>query len=156
MTSFRALDLLWPGFAAFMLLSWSCCDNDYYSAGLSVAAISGIDKVWLVPPLAAAAASIAILGIGDYLLPWLVFMTTISIPIAGVIIADFFILKRNVDVPVTEAIRLPAVLSWCLGAAASYFSTLAHLGIPPLQGILVACLSQVCLSRIPLLNPKIS
>jgi cytosine permease len=148
LTAFASLNLLWIGLFAFLLLSWSCCDNDYYSAGLGVAAVTGLKKAWLVPPIAGIAATIASLGIGQYLQPWLILMTTITLPVAGVFIADFLILRRQVDSAPNEAVRVTALVSWALGAAVSYLTTQAEVGIPPIQGMLTACIAQYALAKI--------
>lgn len=62
LTSFAAVGALWIGLVVFVLVSWSCCDNDYYSASLNLAGISGVRKAWLVPPAAIAAATVATLS----------------------------------------------------------------------------------------------
>lgn len=152
MGSFSALGLVLIGYVTFLLLSWSSIDNDYYSAALGVAAVTGLKKALLVLPIASVAAIIAIIGVTKYLEPWLILMSSLAIPLAGVFVAEG--VRDSVSAGNSnKRWRFESFISWAIGSAVCYYSTRIDFGVPPLQGIIVAFGLQILwaklLSKVP-------
>jgi cytosine permease len=140
--SFTAIGLVEVGYITFLLLSWSTCHNDYYSASLDLSAVSGLRRSVLVLPVGIIAAIIAIVGVGKYLEPWLVLMTTIAIPLCGVIIAEAWAGNISFQNEKIYQWRPESFISWVIGAIVTYYSTKIQFGIPPLPGIVAAIVLQ--------------
>jgi cytosine permease len=87
---------------------------------------------------------VAVLGIGNYFIPLLNLFGTFIPPLGGVIIGDFlFTYKRSLpkmEYVKFRKIRLAPVIAYLFGCAAAYFGGVYGIGVPSLQGILIAIL----------------
>ena len=137
---------LLQGFAtaalAMLLLNiWSTQDNTIYNfavAGCNLVRTSRRKTVTLAGALIGTA--LAVLGMYDLLVPYLVLLGTVIPPIGGVIVADFWLRHRG-RYPLLAEARLPHY-NWP-GLAAYGLGTIAAFGSPwvaPLVGIGVAAL----------------
>ena len=134
-------------------------DMNLYSAGLGAAtAINALFNVKInrnilvwVAGIIGTAASIA--GMIDYLIPFLTFLGVLLPPVAGILVSDYFILKRNRKAldESREAGELPktvenwnpiALVSWVIGTCVGYFITV---GIPGLQSLLTGAIVYIAL-----------
>lgn len=138
--------LMLQGFAtaalAMLLLNiWSTQDNTIYNfavAGCNLVRTSRRKTVTLAGALIGTA--LAVLGMYDLLVPYLVLLGTVIPPIGGVIVADFWLRHRG-RYPLLAEARLPDY-NWP-GLAAYGLGTIAAFGSPwvaPLVGIGVAAL----------------
>lgn len=88
---------------------------------------------------------VAVAGIGAYFIPLLNLFGTFIPPLGGVIIGDFlFTYKKNL--PMLEYVkfkklRIAPLLAYLMGCAAAYFGGAFEVGVPSLQGIIIAVLA---------------
>lgn len=131
--------LLLPGILMLFLNIWTTQDNAIYNfsiAGCNMFRVKNRRTITLIG--AAIGTILAIAGMYDWLIPYLVLLGTFIPPIGGIIMADFFY-KYKCKFPKLDSIKLKrfnyiGIISYLGGAAAAYFSP----GVPPLNGILVA------------------
>lgn len=87
------------GFGAFAIVfggSWTLNALNLYSAVLSVGAAAPRWPRRLVVLLCGAGGTLfAFLHILDYFIPFLIYLAVIFVPVGGIIIVDFFLLRRN-------------------------------------------------------------
>ena len=87
---------------------------------------------------------LAITGIYSKFIPMLILFGTFIPPLGGVIIGDFFFTyKRNLpdmDKVNFRTLRYAPLAAYIIGSAAAYFGGRFEIGIPPLQGIIIAAL----------------
>jgi cytosine permease len=85
---------------------------------------------------------VAVAGVGAYFIPMLGFFGTFIPPLGGVIIGDFlFSYKRKIpklDHVGFKKLRVAPLLAYVCGCAAAHFGALFDIGVPSLQGIIVA------------------
>jgi cytosine permease len=93
---------------------------------------------------------VAVAGIGEYFLTVLGLLGTFIPPLGGSIIGDyFFTYKRRLpklEYVTFRKIRIAPLLAYLIGCAAAYFGGVCGIGVPALQGILIAAFS------LPLIN----
>jgi len=136
---------------------WTTQDNTIYNFAVAGCNLLRTDKRRLVTLGGAAIGTLLALG-GMYnlLIPFLVLLGTFIPPIGGVIMADFW-LKHKGQYPRLAQARLPA-FNWCgllayaLGSVAAYSSPL----LPPVVGVAVAVLAYAVLLRLPLASPALA
>jgi len=140
----RAMLSMGLGFPALMVLilaQWTTNDNNLYSTSLGLSGIFRIKKSSIVLAAGLIATAIGVWGLAERFIPWLLALGIAIPPIAGVIIADYWFLRRgNFDVHAVRdrpALNLCALLSWACGAGAGI---LLPFGIPALNAILVSFL----------------
>jgi len=141
------------GFILLFILSWTVVHNDYYSASLGLASLLKHSRPLMATVAALVAACIAATDLQGHLIQWLTLMSTIATPLAGLIVADFFFnqrfwyrdvdsLRSSNEIVSKRPWRLDSYVSWFLGAATVYVTNKFGVMIPPLNGIIVAFLSQ--------------
>lgn len=154
------------GFAAFIIViagSWVLNSLNLYSTVLSVEATFGkVKGNAYVIGFGFLGVVAAFFNILDYFISFLVFLTAIFVPVAGVIIADYLLdktkkytvdtLKHNIK------ISIPAFIAWLVGAAISVFDNADFMpsitSITALDAILVTAILYWLLMRIFMLRPK--
>jgi cytosine permease len=91
------------------------------------------------------ATAVAVAGVGAYFIPMLGLFGTFIPPLGGVIIGDyFFTFKRRLpmlDYVTFKKLRVAPLLAYAIGCAAAYFGGVYGIGIPSLQGIVLAALA---------------
>nr|WP_163500363.1 cytosine permease [Halomonas socia] len=127
---------------------WTTQDNTIYNFAVAGCNLLRTPRRRLVTVVGAAIGTLlAVGGMYDLLIPYLVLLGTFIPPIGGVIMADFW-LRHKGRYPSLESANLPAfhwvgLLAYALGSLAAYLSPL----LPPLVGVLVAVFSYVLLLR---------
>jgi len=131
------------GSALFMLLAniWTTQDNTIYNFSLAGCHLFRSNQRRLVTVVGAGVGTVlALTGFAQMLVPFLLALGTAIPPLGGVILADFFVLRRGVFPEVQSlpyrAFRGRGVLAYFGGVLAAWFLP----GIPPVTGILVAAL----------------
>ncbi len=85
---------------------------------------------------------VAVAGIGLYFIPLLNLFGTFIPPLGGVIIGDYlFTYKKNLpmlDYVKFKKLRFSPLIAYLIGCAAAYFGGVFEVGVPSLQGILIA------------------
>ncbi|APX92230.1 cytosine permease [Halomonas sp. 1513] len=127
---------------------WTTQDNTIYNFAVAGCNLLRTTRRRLVTVVGAAIGTLlAVGGMYDLLIPYLVLLGTFIPPIGGVIMADFW-LRHKGRYPSLESASLPAfrwvgLMAYALGSLAAYLSPL----LPPLVGVLVAVLSYALLLR---------
>jgi len=88
---------------------------------------------------------VAVAGVGAYFIPLLNLFGTFIPPLGGVIIGDFFFTYKK-NLPMLEYVkfkklRIAPLISYLVGCAAAYFGGVYEVGVPSLQGIILAALA---------------
>lgn len=126
-----------PAFLFLVFAAWTTNTSNLYSAGLGLSSLFGGAGFPLLAAAAGAAGIVlALFGVTEWLLPFLVFLGVGIPPIAGVYLADFYVVRRQryderalLDSP---PIAWRAIASWCAGVA---LGTAAALGLIRLTGV---------------------
>lgn len=128
---------------------WTTQDNTIYNFAVAGCNLLRTEKRRLVTVGGAAIGTVlAVGGMYNLLIPFLVLLGTFIPPMGGVIMADFW-LKHKGRYPALDSAVLPdfnrrGLASYALGAGAAYFSPL----LPPLVGVVVAAGSYAVLLRL--------
>ncbi|MBJ7537332.1 cytosine permease [Marinomonas transparens] len=118
---------------------WTTQDNTIYNFAVAGCNLIRTDKRRTVTIIGAAIGTImAVFGMYNFLIPFLVLLGTFIPPIGGVIMADFW-LRHKGQYPLLENAQLPdfnwiGLSSYALASAAAYFSPV----LPPIVGVIVA------------------
>ena len=80
--------------AVAALGQWTTNDNNLYTGSLALVNIIPLPKKILAAVVGIAGTIIAAIGIYEYWIPWLVFLGVFVPPMAGVMIADYYVLHR--------------------------------------------------------------
>ncbi|MDD3856511.1 MAG: cytosine permease [Methanoculleus sp.] len=142
--------LLSAGVLMLFLNIWTTQDNTIYNFSVAGCHFFRTERRRLVTFAGAAAGTgLALLGMYDWLIPYMVMMGVFIPPLGGVIMADFFVRYRG-RYPALEEAALPRFnLPGLAAYAAGSLAALAVPGIPPVNGIVVAFLAYACLARLP-------
>lgn len=135
-----------PAFLFLVFAAWTTNTSNLYSAGLGLSSLLGDCSFALVVAMAGAAGVVlALFGITEWLLPFLVFLGIGIPPIAGVYLADFYIVRRRRyderSLIGSAPISGRAIASWCAGVtlgAAAALGLIRLTGIPSIDSILAA------------------
>ena len=128
---------------------WTTQDNTIYNFAVAGCNLLRTEKRRLITAGGAAIGTVlAVGGMYNLLIPFLVLLGTFIPPMGGVIMADFW-LKHKGRYPVLASVALPdfnrrGLAAYVLGAGAAYFSPL----LPPLVGVAVAAASYAVLLRL--------
>lgn len=147
-----------PAFVFLVFAAWTTNTSNLYSASLGLSSLFGNRSF---PVLAAAAGALgialALFGITDSLMPFLVVLGVSIPPIAGVYLADFYIVRRQrYD---EESLRTLPGISWRAFAAwgagvtlglAGAADLIRFTGVPAIDSILIAFVtySLACTTRV--------
>ncbi|WP_019367178.1 cytosine permease [Pseudomonas sp.] len=132
--------------AMLMLNLWSTQDNTIYNFAVAGCNLVRTDRRRTVTLVGAAIGTLlAVLGMYDLLVPYLIILGTIIPPIGGVIAADFFYRHRGCY-PLLATVHLPkfnwvGLAAYGLGVLAAFFSP----WLAPLVGVGTAALGYVML-----------
>ena len=85
---------------------------------------------------------VAVAGVGAYFIPLLNLFGTFIPPLGGVIIGDFFFTYGKnlpmLDYVKFKKLRISPLIAYLVGCAAAYFGGVYEIGVPSLQGIIIA------------------
>lgn len=129
---------------------WTTQDNTIYNFAVAGCNLLRTEKRKLVTVAGAAIGTVlAIGGMYNLLIPFLVLLGTFIPPIGGVIMADFW-LRHKGSYPTLANAQLPdfnwfGLASYAIGSAAAYFSPV----LPPVIGVVVAALCYGALLKLP-------
>ncbi len=145
--------LLHQGFflsALFMMLAniWSTQDNTIYNVSVAACHLFRSERRRLLTMLGAAGGTaLAMLGFAGQLVPFLLFLGVGIPPLGGVILADFFLVRRGrfpgLEDGVLPDYRWAGLLAYGAGVLAASLLP----GIPPVNGVLVALAVHPLLAR---------
>ena len=140
------------GFGAFAIViagSWVLNSLNLYSAVLSTkATFPALKTVWLTVGLGAVGVGAALMNILDSFVTFLFYLSVIFVPVAGVIIVDYLLIRTaSYNVTTLErnrALNPKGFIAWTLGAAVAVLASESV--IPPLTQI--AAVDAIALSAI--------
>lgn len=94
----------------------------------------------------------AIFGISNYFIPMLNLLGTFVPPLGGAIIGDYFFVSKG-QIPKLEYVtfktwRIAPIIAYILGCASAYLGGLFNVGMPALQGILIAMIAMPIIHNI--------
>jgi len=136
--------LLLIGIIMLFLNIWTTQDNTIYNfsvAGCNLIRSRNRRRMTLIG--AAIGTILAIFGMYNWLIPYLVLLGTFIPPIGGVIMADFFY-KHKRKYPELSSVKFKkfnftGIAAYIAAAATAYFSP----GVPPINGIIAAVIAYI-------------
>ncbi|TDU23180.1 permease for cytosine/purines [Chromohalobacter marismortui] len=135
---------------------WTTQDNTIYNFAVAGCNLLRTDKRKVVTVAGAAIGTVlAVGGMYNLLIPFLVLLGTFIPPIGGVIMADFW-LNHKGRYPTLADVNLPAfnwigLASYAIASGMAYFSPI----LPPLVGVIAAALCYGILLKLPLTSPAL-
>lgn len=132
---------------------WTTQDNTIYNFAVAGCNLLRTDKRRLVTVTGAAIGSVlAVFGMYDFLIPFLILLGTFIPPIGGVIMADFW-LRHKGEYPKLASVQLPnfnwqGLSAYALASACAYFSPV----LPPVVGVAAAFLLYGLFIKMPQTN----
>lgn len=124
-TSMTSLGLGIPVLIVMVFATWTTNINNLYSASLSIARMMPRVRDWIITLVSGAIGTLlALAGIMEHFVEFLILLGIIVPPIAGVYLADYFLLRPtriNIDRsdPVPD-FRWDAMAAWTLGCAVGF------------------------------------
>ncbi|MCF6465948.1 cytosine permease [Clostridium sp. Cult2] len=149
------LKLGWGLIALLVLLlaQWTSNDNNLYCSALGFAVVFKKLKKWQLSLLSGSLGIIlAIFGIYDNFISWLIVLGVLIPPMRGVIAADYYLKnKKYYDVIYIQNLkdwRVESFISWIVGSVVSFITSnglLTLTTVPALDGFIIAGLLQYIL-----------
>ncbi|KZN13664.1 cytosine permease [Marinomonas sp. TW1] len=134
---------------------WTTQDNTIYNFAVAGCNLVRTDKRRTVTLVGAAIGTLlAVFGMYNFLIPFLVLLGTFIPPIGGIIMADFWIRHKG-QYPSLESSQLPAfhwpgLVAYVIASAAAYTSPV----LPPIVGVISAILVYAVLTLITQNQPR--
>ena len=156
------VDLGLGAFAIVIAGSWVLNSLNLYSAVLSTkASFVALKPRPLTLALGAIGVGAALMNILDSFLTFLFYLSVIFIPVAGVIIVDFFLVQREAyrveSLYQNRAVNISGIVAWAIGAsfavAASETDLPSLTQIAAIDAVLLSAISYLVLSRISSRTP---
>ena len=124
-TSMTSLGLGIPVLIVMVFATWTTNINNLYSASLSIARMMPGVRDWVITLVSGAIGTLlALAGIMDRFVEFLILLGIIVPPIAGVYLADYFLLRpTRIDVDQLDPVpdfRWDAMAAWTLGCAVGF------------------------------------
>lgn len=150
------IGLSWAAFAIVIAGSWVLNSLNLYSAGLSVEATLPDTRHRVLTIMLGVLGTIAaFFNILDSFLTFLFYLSIVFAPVAGVIIVDYLLLRRDAyhegRIALKQDVLVPAILAWIIGAAVALLGSegvLTVSGIAALDAVVVAALAHFAFSRL--------
>jgi cytosine permease len=126
-----------PAFCVIVFAAWTTNSTNLYSSSLGLSVIFPRVARWRLCIVAGAAGTaMAVSGILDHFIPFLILLSITIPPIAGIYVADFFFVRRGrydvEDLVCNAPYSVPAFTAWIL---ATTFARLTSKGILTATGI---------------------
>ena len=124
-TSMTSLGLGIPVLIVMVFATWTTNINNLYSASLSIARMMPRVRDWVITLVSGVIGTLlALAGIMEHFVEFLILLGIIVPPIAGVYLADYFLLRQTrIDVVQQEPVpdfRWDALAAWGLGCAVGF------------------------------------
>ncbi len=124
-TSMTSLGLGVSVLIVMVFATWTTNINNLYSASLGIARMLPSVRDWVITLVCGAVGTLlAVAGIMDFFVEFLILLGIIVPPIAGVYLADYYLLRETrIDVQQTDAVpdyRWDAMAAWSIGCAVGF------------------------------------
>ena len=142
------------GLIALILATWTTNVVNAFSGGIAVSNFfnAGEKKRKLMTTIAGLIGTImAAVGIMNYLTGFLSILASLLPPVAGVIIANYWILGKGKkeNFKATDNINIPGMLAFILGAAVAYLTANVWVFfVAPVNGIIISMLAYLLLVKL--------
>ena len=139
-TSMTSLGLGIPVLIVMVFATWTTNINNLYSASLSIARMMPSVRDWVITLVSGVIGTLlALAGIMDHFVEFLILLGIIVPPIAGVYLADYFLLRETRIAivqhdPVPE-FRWDAMAAWGLGCAVGFFERMSDWSVTSVTAI---------------------
>jgi len=130
-----------------IVAQWTTNDNNLYSSSLGLSNVIKLPKKKIVLIVGTIATIIGAMGLGPLFAGWLVMLGVSIPPVAGIMIADYYILKK-MDYKTEVGYRyggigLPAYISWVVATVLGFA---INIGIQSLNALIIGFVSYLVLS----------
>jgi cytosine permease len=116
-----------PAMIVLVLAQWTTNDNNLYTSSLGFSNIINVPKKRITLVAGIIATIVGAAGLSNYFTSWLIILGVGIPPMAGIIIADYYILKKRSymfgEGTQYSSWNLLAFISWLIAALAGYFIT---------------------------------
>ena len=144
-----------PALVFLVLTAWTTNAGNLYSGTIFLSSLLQRLPYRQVAAIAGAAGiGVALMGLTDYFVPFLVTLGITVPPIAGIYVTDFFLRGKKYDLGKQDSgrpVRLAALLGWATGVGTAYATaggTLTLTGVPACDSMLVSAAVFFALSRL--------
>lgn len=112
-----------PIIALFLviILQWTTNITAAYSSGLALQRVFGWSRFWWTLIAAVVGTILAIFGIIDHFIDFIILLSVFVSPVAGVIMSDYYFVNRMELKRKNRHIYWPGIISWLIGSAFAYF-----------------------------------
>lgn len=135
-----------PALIVLILAQWTTNDNNIYTSSLGFAQIFGGNR-WRYALIVGVLGSVlGAFGIAAHFTDFLNFLGIGIPPMAGVIIADYYILKEksyNIDISSISNYNWSAIISWIIGGISGY---IIEWGIPSFNSLVISFIVYIILN----------
>ena len=143
-----------PALIVLISAQWTSNDNNLYTASLGFSNLTQLEKNKIVIILGIIATIVGVMGMADYFIPFLTVLGIAIPPMAGIIIADYYIVHKGSYKfgPGTKysKINFIAILSWIIATIVGFVVTA---GIQSFNSLICAFVLYIALGK---LNLKLS
>nr|WP_067289276.1 cytosine permease [Marinobacterium profundum] len=113
-----------PALVVLIAAQWTTNDNNLYTSSLGLSALVKLKKSVIVLITGLFATAIGVLGMADYFINWLIILGIAIPPMAGILIADYYVLNGR-KYSFGEGVRynkwnLTTFVSWGFSSVAAY------------------------------------
>jgi len=138
-----------PALIVLIAGQWTTNDNNLYSSSLAFSNMVKIKKSTIVLILGTIATFIGVLGIIDYFVPWMSLLGVGFPPVAGIIIADYYILNKGkydfgAGVEFGDFSR-PAFIAWIISFALGLY---IEWGIQTINSLVISFILYLVLMKL--------
>ncbi len=141
-----ALGLGIPSLLVLIAAQWTTNDNNLYTASLGLANIIKISRSNIVLILGISGSILGAFGMADYFIGWLNILGIGVPPMAGIILADYFVVnKGKYDIESDEQLpawNFNAIIAWLIAGVVGYF---VKWGIASLNTLVTAMIVYIIL-----------
>lgn len=139
--------LILPAIIVLGLNIWTTNDNALYASGLGFSNITGIPKNKIVV-FNGVVGTLLAMWLYNNFVGWLTFLGSTLPPIGGIILADYFLIKKRryiqLDKVQMKDFNPPAIAAWIIGVLLAKYVP----GVPPLNAVFGAAISYSIISAL--------
>ena len=143
------LGLGFPALMVLILVQWTTNDNNLYTSSLGLSNIFRIGRSRIVIIVGVIGSILGGLGVADYFVSWLVVLGIGVPPMAGVIIADYYIIRKQnykfKDESILPKWNANALLAWLIGCVVGFT---VKFGVASLNSLIVTVVAYVIIMKI--------